>query len=96
MRALRNQLTAVPTEDNEGLISLAAQSYNVGEWIAMVDIWLRVLQSLNGLLSHMARNSGDGPLDDAVERLRETIERDLFIPPSPSTAKNETANTMEQ
>jgi hypothetical protein len=109
MRSIRSQLSTIPT-DNEGLISLASRSYNITEWIQMVDIWLRVLQSLTGLLTHMARTSGDGPLDDAVELLRETIERDLFIPttstasndsnnpPSSaaSTGGNSNANTMEQ
>jgi hypothetical protein len=106
MRSIRSQLSTIPT-DNEGLISLASRSYNITEWIQMVDVWLRVLQSLTGLLTHMARTSGDGPLDDAVELLRETIERDLFIPPTStandsnnpsaaSTGGNSNANTMEQ
>uniref|UniRef100_A0A914PWY8 Uncharacterized protein n=1 Tax=Panagrolaimus davidi TaxID=227884 RepID=A0A914PWY8_9BILA len=109
MRSIRSQLSTIPT-DNEGLISLASRSYNITEWIQMVDVWLRVLQSLTGLLTHMARTSGDGPLDDAVELLRETIERDLFIPTTstgsndsnnlPSSAAsnggNSNANTMEQ
>uniref|UniRef100_A0A914XXR0 Uncharacterized protein n=1 Tax=Panagrolaimus superbus TaxID=310955 RepID=A0A914XXR0_9BILA len=107
MRALRNQLTTIPTDDHEGLIALASRSYNITEWIQMVDVWLRVLQSLTSLLTHMARTSGDGPLDDAVELLRETIERDLFIPSSATTSAAATTdsgnpppasntNTMEQ
>ncbi|KAE9550001.1 hypothetical protein FO519_006786 [Halicephalobus sp. NKZ332] len=62
---------------------------NVSEWIKLVDLWLRVLDSLTGLLSHMAKTAS-GAIDDVVDSLRQMIERDLFIPASDG------GNDMEQ
>lgn len=91
MQALRHQLSSMPPADDPmELVAIAQKSHNLGEWIQMVSLWLRVLQSLTGLLSHMARSSANGPLEDAVEALRETIERDLFIP---TTTTSETPST---
>lgn len=106
MRALNSQLTSdygdsLPDGEDEVIdleqgVPNAPSNYeiynmktHVIEWIKLVDLWLRVLDSLTGLLSHMAKTAS-GTIDDAVDSLRQMIERDLFIPTSDG------GNDMEQ
>uniref|UniRef100_A0A7E4ZU46 Conserved oligomeric Golgi complex subunit 1 n=1 Tax=Panagrellus redivivus TaxID=6233 RepID=A0A7E4ZU46_PANRE len=79
IRRLYKQLGA----NNPGL------QYGVAEWRQLVELWLRVLQSLTNLLQHLHNPTNAGSnteFDDVLEQLRNTIERDLFIPEANSAA----------